>query len=150
MRSLLSDYLAAMDTIGFVPIFRNEIVGIKRWIDRHVSDYSAIHTILALSQAAVQSGNLSLTEIITEEDILGHAISLVQDYPAHEALWMYTRMTLSILNLQQAPQIQQFVDHFVQPLVHSQHPKTEVVDALVNASQYARQFLNRNLGCNFS
>jgi protein prenyltransferase alpha subunit repeat containing protein 1 len=143
IRSLLSDYLAGMDAVGFVPIFRNEIAGIKGWIDRHVSDYSAIHTILALSQAVVQSGDLSLMEIIIEEDIPGHAISLVQEYPAHEALWMYIRTALSIPDSQQIPQIQQFVDHFVQPLVHSQHPKTDAKEDLVKAPQYARQFMDK-------
>lgn len=150
MQSLLSDYLTGMDTVGFVPIFRNEIAGIKGWIDRHVSDYSAIHTILALSQAAFRSGDLSLMELIIEEDLLAHAISLVQEYPAHEALWMYIRSAFSISDSRQAQQTQQFVDHFVQPLAHSQYSKTGIKEDLVKASHYATRFLDRGAGYKFS
>jgi len=150
MRSLLSGYLTGTDTMGFVPILRKEITGIKGWIDRHVSDYSAIHTILALSQAAFQSGDSSLMETIIEEDLPGHAISLVQEYPAHEALWMYIRTALSISDSQRAQQTQQFVDHFVQPLARSQHSKTGINEDLVKASQYAKQFLDRRAGYKLS
>lgn len=143
MRSLLSDYLTGTDTVGFVQIVRHEIAGVKGWIDRHVSDYSAIHFILTLSQAAFQSGDSSLVITIIEEDILDHAISLVQEYPVHKALWMYIRAALSISDSLQAQQTQQFVDHFVQPLAHSQFSKTGIEDGLVKASQYARQFLER-------
>ncbi|KAH0829178.1 hypothetical protein J3R83DRAFT_2709 [Lanmaoa asiatica] len=144
MGSLLWDYLTGTDPVGFVPIFRNEIAGIKGWINRHVSDYSAIHFILALSQAAFQSGDSSLVEVIIKEDLLDHAISLVQEYPTHEALWMYIRTALFISNSWQTRQTQQFVDHFVQPLAHSQHSETGAADGGVKASQYARQFLGQH------
>lgn len=146
MRSLLSGYLTGTDTVGFVPILRNEITGIKGWIDRHVSDYSAIHTILALSQAAFQSKDSSLMEIVIEEDLLGHAISLVREYPAHEALWMYIRTALSISDSQRPQQTQQFVDHFVRPLACLQHSKASINGDPVKASQYATQFLDRKAG----
>ena len=150
MRSLLSDYLTGMDTVGFVPIFRKEIAGIKGWIDRHVSDYSAIHTILALSQAAFQSGDLSLMGLFIEGDLLDHATSLVQEYPAHEALWMYIRTAPSISDSRQTQQTQQFVNHFVHPLAHSQHSEIGIEEDLVKASRYARQFLDRRAGHRYS
>lgn len=146
MRSLLSDYLTGTDTVGFVPIFRNEIAGVKGWIDRHVSDYSAIHYILTLSQAGFQSGDSSFVEIIIQEDLLAHAVSLVREYPAHEALWMYIRTALSISDSWQTLQIQQFIDHFVQPLAYLQQSKIGAKDNLVRASQCAKQFLDRRVG----
>ncbi|KAF8448641.1 hypothetical protein L210DRAFT_3756546 [Boletus edulis BED1] len=143
MRSLLSDYLTGIDIVGFIPILRNEIAGIKQWIDHHVSDYSAVHTILGLSQAVFQSGDSFLMGIIIEENLLDHAISLVQGYPSHEALWMYTRIAISISDSQQAQQIQMFIDRFVQPFVQLQCSKTGVEEDLVKVSQYARQLLNK-------
>lgn len=142
IQSLLSDYSNGTDAVGFVSIFRNEIKGLKRWIDRHVSDYSAIHTILALSQVACQSRDAPLVEIVVEEDLLDHATCLVQEYPIHESLWMYVRTAISIPCLQQAQKIQQFRDDFVRPLVHL-HLETGIKEGFVHPSQYARWFLER-------
>lgn len=150
MRSLLSDYLTGVDTLGFVPIFRNEIAGIKQWINCHVSDYSAIHAVITHSQETFQRGDLPLKKIIIEEDLLDHAISLVQEYPTHEALWIYVGSALSIPDTRQEQRIQQFVDHFVQPLTYLQHLKTDTNVDLTRSSQYARQFLDRRAGLKFS
>lgn len=143
IRSLFSDYLAGTDTIDFVSVFCLEVVEVKGWIDRHVSDYSAIHYILSLSRAAFQCGHSSLAEITIKENLLGHAISLVQGYPTHEALWMYIRMAFSISDLWQTQQIDQFIENFVHPLAHAQHSEIGVTDDSTKVSQYARQFLKR-------
>ncbi|KAG8221305.1 hypothetical protein J3R82DRAFT_1472 [Butyriboletus roseoflavus] len=150
MRNLLLDFLSGTGIVSFAPIFRNEIAGVKGWIDRHVSDYSAIHSILTLSQAALRSGDSSLVQMVIQEDLLAHALSLVQEYPAHEALWIYVRTALSISDLWQTHQTQQFIDHFVQPLAYLQQTKIGTMDDLVRASQCAKQFLDRRVCYKFT
>lgn len=142
VQSLLSDYLSGDDTVGFVLIFRREMAGLKEWIDHHVSDYSAIHSILTLSQVSLQCGDVVLGNLVVEEDIVDHAISLVQAYPAHEALWMYARAALSMLGSWQTEQAEQFMHSFVRPLACSQL-NTSSRDDLDKALQFAQVFLDK-------
>ncbi|KAF9243132.1 hypothetical protein BU15DRAFT_43244, partial [Melanogaster broomeanus] len=146
MRSLLSDHLTNPSEIfNFVSILRQEIAEVKRWIEHHVSDYSAAHYILTLSRDVFQSRESSLREIIDEEDLLAHAISLVREYPDHESLWMYARTVPAILDTPDRQQVEHFVDSFVRPLA-SQHRITGAWDDVAHqtdSSYYANMYLSR-------
>ncbi|KIJ58074.1 hypothetical protein HYDPIDRAFT_178117 [Hydnomerulius pinastri MD-312] len=92
MRNVLSDDpTITSKSAELISILRQEITEIKRWIECHISDYSAVHYVTTLARDIIQNKDLPLTKIITEEGLLAHATSLVQEYPSHEALWLYAR-----------------------------------------------------------
>ncbi|KAF9228395.1 protein prenylyltransferase [Gyrodon lividus] len=143
MRSLLSDHLTNPSHIfDFSLILDQEIAGIKRWIEHHISDYSAVHYIVTLSRDVLESKNMSLQEIISEGDMLAHSITLVQEYPGHEALWMYARTAPLIADARAREQIEQFVESFVRPLA-SQHGAWHDVVNQPESLEYARLYLSR-------
>ncbi|KAG8832708.1 hypothetical protein FRC17_000854 [Serendipita sp. 399] len=92
---------------AYAQILRAEEFMIKRWIESHVSDYTAMQYMCRLYAAmethAIQhiQTHADPGELLGEEktDIdsksafspLSHAIELVRRYPTHEALWYYLR-----------------------------------------------------------
>jgi len=77
---------------------RKEVLLLRQWIERHVSDYSAVHLLCSLvaldctsAPQLTQSGGGTLVGELRE-----HALSLVLSYPSHETLWLYLRNILSL------------------------------------------------------
>ena len=77
---------------------RKEVLLLRQWIERHVSDYSAVHLLCRLAaldctiaHQLTQSGGGTLVDELRE-----HALSLVLAYPSHETLWLYLRNILSL------------------------------------------------------
>lgn len=81
--------------------FANEFVRLREWVDRHVSDHSAIHQLCSLarrfyglaqdysSRLNTPSGNVA--EMISPISMFEHAMGLTCSYPSHESLWIYLR-----------------------------------------------------------
>ncbi|KAJ7106039.1 hypothetical protein C8R43DRAFT_1140657 [Mycena crocata] len=85
----------------FIPLFMKEIRRLRRWIDDHISDYSAIHHFCSiLSQLAslrsLPQYNAALGELADLAIHFEHALSLVLSFPSHESLWMYLRAMIQM------------------------------------------------------
>ncbi|KAI0629049.1 hypothetical protein C8Q77DRAFT_1161689 [Trametes polyzona] len=90
-------------------VWREEEAYIRRWIERHVSDYSAMQYACRLEQELNRGGRgtgsgsalvASLdvgrpTHAEEGETVCEHALALVKAYPTHESLWLYLRGALS-------------------------------------------------------
>lgn len=83
----------------FLGIITEECAHLRRWVEQHVSDYSAVHqlcqlqclidhlkTIGVIAEDAI--GNLTSLKLVDD------VVSLVTALPSHEALWMYLRVSL--------------------------------------------------------
>lgn len=86
-----------------------ELSDAKFWIERHVSDFSAVHyfcQVLILfhsfKHSIVNEENSSASAILAGEAVISaeaaveHAFELVQAYDKHESLWLYLRSAISI------------------------------------------------------
>ncbi|KAH9941920.1 protein prenylyltransferase [Amylocystis lapponica] len=89
-------------------LLSDELLASKQWVERHVSDYTAVQYLHRIHDAA---GCLLRTEppalVVTDgpsacnsgptrsPSLLAHARSLVEAYPDHETLWLYLRAALS-------------------------------------------------------
>ncbi|EJD54997.1 protein prenylyltransferase [Auricularia subglabra TFB-10046 SS5] len=60
-----------------------ELDTIHNWLDRHVSDYSAVHHVCTIVRPGAPAG------LVTKN--FDHALSLVAAYPGHETLWLFLR-----------------------------------------------------------
>ncbi|KAI0090727.1 hypothetical protein BDY19DRAFT_730663 [Irpex rosettiformis] len=85
----------------------------SRWIDQHISDYTAMQYQCRLqsmlehySRLVPQASERSPGEI-PSIGIFGHAESLVKAYPSHEALWLYLRGAAQIYAKRDGGMIQQ-------------------------------------------
>ncbi|KAL5531968.1 hypothetical protein ACEPAF_5531 [Sanghuangporus sanghuang] len=95
-------------------LISSEIANTKVWIERHISDYSAVDYICRIVEALepnayphprLHSDTLpsSDDDVLSElspnhaSELLQHALSLVQSYPLHESLWLYLRRTLQMI-----------------------------------------------------
>ncbi|OCH89875.1 hypothetical protein OBBRIDRAFT_793861 [Obba rivulosa] len=88
-----SDHAQAYQEVLF-----EELVAMKRWVELHVSDYSAMQ-YLCMLHSGIQSTvkhlpNLSQIAEINDADLVTHACTLIEAYPDHEALWLYLRGAL--------------------------------------------------------
>ncbi|KAH7883194.1 hypothetical protein F5I97DRAFT_196669 [Phlebopus sp. FC_14] len=92
-----------------ISMLRCEIAEIKRWIEYHVSDYSAVHYITTLVQCLHQANHSFLRDTIKDAGLFGHASSLVRAYPDHESLWMYARTSF----LESDPHSQELMERFL-------------------------------------
>lgn len=114
-RQCLANALASRDPKApdcpFTVLVVAELSFIRRWIELHISDHSAVHYLGALHAAFgarpnANSGDLSAVKqgyghdepqpISWPENTspsLTHAGSLLGVYPDHPSLWMYLRMT---------------------------------------------------------
>ncbi|KAI0365574.1 protein prenylyltransferase [Pilatotrama ljubarskyi] len=92
---------------AMVHAWRGERARVREWIERHVSDYSAMQyacrlEVLARRLAESGAGRRARADASTvpseeeRETACEHAWSLVQAYPAHESLWLYLRGALSL------------------------------------------------------
>lgn len=82
-----------------------EVIQLREWIARHVSDYSAVHLLCTLAIVG-RNGASWLSESGVDE-LRDHALSLVLSYPTHEALWLYLR---NILSFSPSAVVRQVVD----------------------------------------
>ncbi|KAJ6589808.1 hypothetical protein DFH09DRAFT_1140161 [Mycena vulgaris] len=84
----------------YLPLFVGEIHKLRRWIETHISDYSAMHQFCGIV-SRLQSLDLpqytsTLDELANPAVHFEHAISLVTSFPSHESLWMYLRSIINI------------------------------------------------------
>ncbi|KAK0484326.1 hypothetical protein EDD18DRAFT_1111717 [Armillaria luteobubalina] len=77
-------------------IMQEEYLNLLRWVDLHVSDYSAMHYLFLLVQRfnMLQSGAPGL-QSMNLVSLFGHTMSLLSSYPKHEALWMFIRSIIA-------------------------------------------------------
>jgi protein prenyltransferase alpha subunit repeat containing protein 1 len=84
----------------YLPLLVREFLNIRRWIETHVSDYSAMHHFcsmaLRLKSLDLPHYTSTLGEFADPAVHFEHAISLVTSFPSHESLWMYLRAVISI------------------------------------------------------
>lgn len=86
-------------------LLSDEVVFMRRWIEQHISDSSAVHYLTTLLRRLDDAGlmdavpftlpstpdNAAPTWAKGLSSSVDHAISLVQSYPDHESLWLYLR-----------------------------------------------------------
>lgn len=131
------------NTMGFHPnklvdILYEEIDETKQWIERHVSDYSAIHYLVNLLEEVSLHGNLVYEKV--KQELRQHAISLLHLYSSHETLWMYGRAVFSSADGQE---LDHFIQSFVQPLTQQSHGDVLLHRDVNRGSLYAQRFLTR-------
>ncbi|KAI6046439.1 protein prenylyltransferase [Pisolithus marmoratus] len=130
--------------IGALPnelgyILDNEVDDTKRWIECHVSDYSAVHYLISLSQFFLQSQG-------SKWGLYYHSTSLVRAYPSHETLWLYAHAACLIPEAH-GEDLGEFLERFVRPLAQQHYADLPADDDSARGSQHARRFLAwRELG----
>jgi protein prenyltransferase alpha subunit repeat containing protein 1 len=81
-------------------LFTAEFLKLRRWIETHVSDHSAIHqycNIVSRLQALDLPQYRSVLGPLADASVhFEHAISLVTTFPTHESLWMYLRAVINV------------------------------------------------------
>ncbi|KAL5521368.1 hypothetical protein ACEPAG_9294 [Sanghuangporus baumii] len=109
-------------------LISSEISSVKVWIDRHISDYSAVDYICRVVEALENNSYLhtplhSDTFPSSDDDVrsqsspnyvselLQHALSLVESYPSHESLWLYLRRTLQMITLSKQTSVAPSINH---------------------------------------
>lgn len=91
---------------GLMEAWQKEKDRIRAWIERHVSDYSAMQYACRLEDlgrelspggrptTAIPAGHSQDSPAEEKETLVEHAWALVQAYPSHESLWLYLRGAL--------------------------------------------------------
>ncbi|OJT01938.1 Protein prenyltransferase alpha subunit repeat-containing protein 1 [Trametes pubescens] len=91
---------------GLMDAWQQERDRIRQWIERHVSDYSAMQYACHLEDldrglaasgepiTAVPAGHTQEKIPEERESVVEHAWTLVQAYPSHKSLWLYLRGAL--------------------------------------------------------
>ncbi|KAL5483222.1 hypothetical protein ACEPAI_8452 [Sanghuangporus weigelae] len=109
-------------------LISSEISNVKFWIERHISDCSAVDYICRIAEALennnyphtrFHSGSLpSSDDDVSSESsrnyvlqLLQHALSLVQSYPSHDSLWLYLRRTLQMIALSKQASVAPSIKH---------------------------------------
>ncbi|RPD52754.1 protein prenylyltransferase [Lentinus tigrinus ALCF2SS1-7] len=95
--------LQACDDSGDTPpgvlleVLKEENARARFWMERHVSDYSAMQYYFQLESFLPQDSPLRLRMLSTsaEDSVQRHAMELVRAYPTHESLWLYLRSSVS-------------------------------------------------------
>ncbi|KAJ7125075.1 hypothetical protein C8R44DRAFT_618782, partial [Mycena epipterygia] len=83
----------------YLSAFVGEFLKLRRWIETHVSDHSAMHqfcNIVSQLPFDLLQYNSTLGELAQPAAHFEHAISLLTSFPSHESLWMYLRAVISI------------------------------------------------------
>ncbi|TCD60623.1 hypothetical protein EIP91_009769 [Steccherinum ochraceum] len=86
------------DLAKLVTLLVDEHASIMKWVDLHVSDYTAmqyLHAIDELILPLVTQSSALLPRSSNddfEDRLPQHIQSLLQAYPEHESVWMYTRL----------------------------------------------------------
>ncbi|KAI0753062.1 hypothetical protein C8Q80DRAFT_1096733 [Daedaleopsis nitida] len=70
---------------GLADVLGEESTSARVWIERHVSDYSAMQYHCRLRRLVAHR------ELGGDWGVCGHATELLRAYPAHESLWLYLR-----------------------------------------------------------
>ena len=99
---LSDDYATKRDFFG---VIAHEYSRLQEWVDRHVSDYSAVHQLCQTQNLMryLESTRFYEAEAETRlahKPLANHAYTLVAAYPSHESLWLYLRVSLAELSLQ--------------------------------------------------
>jgi protein prenyltransferase alpha subunit repeat containing protein 1 len=81
-------------SLAYDQLMEDEVAAVRNWIDRHVSDYSAVHHLCNLANLIGRPQSSQAKTTTLTDDSREHALSLVREYPSHEALWLYLRNTL--------------------------------------------------------
>lgn len=123
---------------ALISVLAEEIAFGLTWIERHVSDYSAVqyscrlHAMLSKTQLRLDSTNTPIQQ-------LAHALDLVRAYPNHESLWLYLRYacipTLDFTNTTSPYGLPAAVEQFV----------TSTVDTASEVEPDSRRHANRFL-----
>ena len=84
-----------------------EISAVRLWIERHISDASAVHYLITLTislnhthpkdimgQTPIGPQDVRFDDLVSST--INHALSLVKSYPDRECLWMYLRAALRL------------------------------------------------------
>ncbi|KAJ7690766.1 hypothetical protein B0H17DRAFT_1064721 [Mycena rosella] len=84
----------------YLPLFVGEYMDLRRWIETHISDYSAMHRFCTIA-SRLQSLDLpqydsTLRQLADPVVLFDHALTLVKAFPTHESLWMYLRAVITI------------------------------------------------------
>ncbi|KAF8178593.1 hypothetical protein K438DRAFT_1844053 [Mycena galopus ATCC 62051] len=89
----------------FLALFTAEFQNLQRWIESHVSDYSAMYQFCSIV-SRLQSLDLpqyhATLGSLTDPSVFEHAMSLVVAFPDHESLWMYLRGAITLSPSQSA------------------------------------------------
>ncbi|KIJ51290.1 hypothetical protein M422DRAFT_244471 [Sphaerobolus stellatus SS14] len=109
-RNVCSDFLISQVSSGVAnarEVLIAELDACKKWINLHISDYTAMHYLSTLfdkleslnakspfncSSAFSDIPSQLLGGLSQVNPILSHAFSLLTAYPTHEALWLYLRL----------------------------------------------------------
>jgi protein prenyltransferase alpha subunit repeat containing protein 1 len=113
----------------------DEVTAIRLWIERHISDSSAVHYLVTLIERLSAAGTIGILPFAhphpencllpNVDDIaqtgasdlfssMSHAMSLLRSYPDHESLWQYFR-AISQLADAKSDDIQAFTHSFIYP-----------------------------------
>ena len=86
----------------FLDVIIAEYTRLQRWVERNVSDYSAMHQCCQfqkLIEQLLDSGILipNSTKNLTSSALVDQALSLVTAFPSHESLWTYLRISFETI-----------------------------------------------------
>ncbi|KDR75712.1 hypothetical protein GALMADRAFT_140324 [Galerina marginata CBS 339.88] len=86
----------------FLGIITTECTRLRRWVENHVADYSAIHQLCQIQKLidTLEANGMLASNIagdLISSGLADHASSLVFAFPSHEALWMYLKVALENL-----------------------------------------------------
>ncbi|KAG6335486.1 hypothetical protein ID866_3593 [Astraeus odoratus] len=115
-RSFAREYLVGHLRKEFGCILDDEVADIKRWIELHVSDHSAVQYLISLCRTCTGHHDLHDMYEGLHHELHLHAISLVRTYPSHESLWMYVHATSSLSDTCRREDLKDFLEGFVRPL----------------------------------
>ncbi|TFK85127.1 hypothetical protein K466DRAFT_601437 [Polyporus arcularius HHB13444] len=73
-------------------VLREELARMRLWIERHISDYSAMQYYRQLEGLLPRES--PLRTLCTKDTFNKHAMELVRAYPTYESLWLYLRSSL--------------------------------------------------------
>lgn len=88
-----------------IAIVEAEVEQIVTWIDRHVSDYTAVQHLCSVvlafgttqaSKESQQCMHKRSIPLVDPDVLIRHAMSLLQSYPEHETLARYLQLALKI------------------------------------------------------
>ena len=113
----------------------DEVTAIRLWIERHISDSSAVHYLVTLIERLSAAGMIAILSFAhphpenrllpNVDDIaqtgakdllssMSHAMSLLRSYPDHESLWHYLRAVSQLADAK-GDDIQTFTRSFIYP-----------------------------------
>ncbi|KZT72330.1 hypothetical protein DAEQUDRAFT_31418 [Daedalea quercina L-15889] len=90
-------------------VLLEELLFARKWVERHVSDYTAVHYLHNMHVLLLQGDNIPLPENASSAleidrvdhrslraSLYAHAKSLVAAYPEHESMWLYLRAAIDV------------------------------------------------------